>query len=102
MIHGNFGGRGTEFTTLSRPFVFKHRLVSAPPLIICGWKLKIHGVTEVLEHSFIANPESEQIWLAAVKLEAENGEFGVASELLIRARTRLTPTRLVSISLSNS
>jgi pre-mRNA-processing factor 6 len=31
---------------------------------------------EVLERAFIANPESEQIWLAAVKLEAENGELG--------------------------
>jgi len=42
---------------------------------------------EVLEKAFVANPESEQIWLAAVKLEAENGELGVARELLIRART---------------
>ncbi|PPQ92100.1 hypothetical protein CVT25_008294, partial [Psilocybe cyanescens] len=42
---------------------------------------------EVLERAFVVNPESEQIWLAAVKLEAENGEFGVARELLIRART---------------
>jgi len=25
-------------------------------------------VPEVLERSFVANPESEQIWLAAVKL----------------------------------
>ena len=62
----------------------------------------VPAAREVLERSFVANPESEQIWLAAVKLEAENGEFGVESELLIRARTRLTPTRLVSISLSNS
>ncbi|KAF4618007.1 hypothetical protein D9613_012849 [Agrocybe pediades] len=42
---------------------------------------------QVLERTFVANPENEQIWLAAVKLEAENGEFGVARELLIRART---------------
>jgi len=31
--------------------------------------------------------ESEQIWLAAVKLEAENGELGVACKLLVRAQT---------------
>jgi len=31
--------------------------------------------------------ESEQIWLAAVKLKAENGELGVAHELLVRAWT---------------
>jgi len=42
---------------------------------------------QVLERAFVANPESEQIWLAAVKLEAENGELKVARELLIRART---------------
>lgn len=47
----------------------------------------VPAAREVLEKAFIANPESEQIWLAAVKLEAENGELGVARELLIRART---------------
>jgi len=47
----------------------------------------VPAAREVLEQAFIANPESEQIWLAAVKLEAENGELGVARELLIRART---------------
>ena len=41
----------------------------------------------MLERAFIANPESEQIWLAAVKLEAENGELGAGRELPIRART---------------
>jgi len=44
-------------------------------------------VSEVLEHSFVANPESEQIWLAAVKLEAKNGEFGGARKFSIHART---------------
>ena len=47
----------------------------------------VPAAREVLERAFIANPESEQIWLAAVKLEAENGELDVARELLIRART---------------
>ena len=42
---------------------------------------------EVLEKAFVANPESEQVWLAAVKLEAENGELVAARELLVRART---------------
>ncbi|KAF9486850.1 TPR-like protein [Pleurotus eryngii] len=37
--------------------------------------------------AFGANPESEQIWLAAVKLEAENSEPGAARELLTRARS---------------
>lgn len=47
----------------------------------------VPAAREVLERAFVANPESEQIWLAAVKLEAENGELGVARELLVRART---------------
>ena len=34
----------------------------------------VPAACEVLERAFVANPESEQIWLAAVKLEAENGE----------------------------
>ena len=51
---------------------------------------------EVLEKAFVANPESEQIWLAAVKLEAENGELGVARELLVRART-VADTQRVSL-----
>ena len=46
----------------------------------------VPGAREILERAFIANPESEQIWLAAVKLEAENGEHVVARELLARAR----------------
>jgi pre-mRNA-processing factor 6 len=46
----------------------------------------VPGAREILERAFVANPESEQIWLAAVKLEAENGEYDVARELLARAR----------------
>ena len=34
----------------------------------------VPGARDVLEQAFLANPESESIWLAAVKLEAENGE----------------------------
>ncbi|KAF9222809.1 hypothetical protein BS17DRAFT_796304 [Gyrodon lividus] len=37
--------------------------------------------------AFVANPEREHIPLAALKLEAENGELGVARDLLVRART---------------
>jgi pre-mRNA-processing factor 6 len=56
----------------------------------------VPGAREVLERAFVANPESEQIWLAAVKLEAENGELGVARELLVRART-VADTERVSV-----
>ena len=56
----------------------------------------VPAAREVLEKAFVANPESEQIWLAAVKLEAENGELGVARELLVRART-VADTQRVSV-----
>ena len=46
----------------------------------------VPAAREVLEKAFLANPESEAIWLAAVKLEAENGQFEVARALLTRAR----------------
>lgn len=36
----------------------------------------------------MANPNSEQIWLAAVKLEAENGEHERAEKLLSNARVK--------------
>ncbi|KAF8483096.1 hypothetical protein F5888DRAFT_1812628 [Russula emetica] len=47
----------------------------------------VRAAREVPERAFVRNLESEQIWLAAVKLEAENGELAVARELLVRART---------------
>ena len=37
---------------------------------------------------FQANPNSEDIWLAAVKLESENNEFERARKLLTRARDK--------------
>jgi pre-mRNA-processing factor 6 len=59
----------------------------------------VPAAREVLEKAFIANPESEHIWLAAVKLEAENGELGVARELLVRARTVADTERVSASSL---
>ncbi|KAF8503248.1 hypothetical protein F5888DRAFT_1799581 [Russula emetica] len=44
-------------------------------------------VRAALERAFVRNSESEQIWLPAVKLEAENRELAVARELLVHART---------------
>lgn len=56
----------------------------------------VPGARDVLEQAFLANPESESIWLAAVKLEAENGEWDVARQLLERAR-RVADTERVSL-----
>jgi pre-mRNA-processing factor 6 len=47
----------------------------------------VPAARDVLAKAFDANPESEQIWLAAVKIEAENKEYQAARDLLVRART---------------
>jgi pre-mRNA-processing factor 6 len=56
----------------------------------------VRAAREVLERAFVRNSESEQIWLAAVKLEAENGELAVARELLVRARTVADTERVIT------
>lgn len=45
--------------------------------------------------SLQANPNSEEIWLAAVKLESENNEYERARRLLAKARSS-APTARVS------
>lgn len=45
--------------------------------------------------AFQANPNSEEIWLAAVKLESENNEYERARRLLAKARSS-APTARVS------
>jgi pre-mRNA-processing factor 6 len=45
----------------------------------------VPGARLVLHQAFDANLESEQIWLAAVKLEVENDEILAAREILNRA-----------------
>lgn len=47
----------------------------------------VPGAREILANAFQANPESEQVWLAAAKLEAENGALDRAKELLAKARS---------------
>jgi hypothetical protein len=46
----------------------------------------VPAAREILERAFGANMQSEKIWLAAVKLEAANGEYTIARKLLSRAR----------------
>lgn len=43
----------------------------------------------ILALAFQANPNSEEIWLAAVKLESENNEYERARRLLAKARGAL-------------
>lgn len=58
----------------------------------------VPGARAILKRAFDANPESEGIWLAAIKLEAENGEITAARQLMERART-VAATERVSLSL---
>ncbi|CAH7689019.1 PRP1 splicing factor, N-terminal-domain-containing protein [Phakopsora pachyrhizi] len=46
----------------------------------------VDGARKILGDAFEANPESEQVWLAAVKLESENGQIEAAKQLMKRAR----------------
>ena len=46
----------------------------------------VPAARSILIEAFKANPMSEQIWLAACKLEAENGELEAARALMSRAR----------------
>ena len=47
-----------------------------------------------------ANPNSEEIWLAAIKLESENNEFTRARRLLARARENAPTSRSGILSLT--
>ena len=45
--------------------------------------------------AFQANPNSEEIWLAAVKLESENSEYERARRLLAKARASAPTPRVM-------
>lgn len=54
----------------------------------------IGAARAILEAAFRSNPNSEQIWLAAVKLESENQEYERARKLLARACTNAPTARV--------
>lgn len=54
----------------------------------------IPSAKKILEAAFAANPNSEQVWLAAIKLEVETGEFERARVLLKSARTQADTERV--------
>ena len=49
-----------------------------------GWSRTLVVLAQVLSDAFAANPDSEEIWLAAVKLEKENREPERARLLLTK------------------
>lgn len=56
----------------------------------------VAGARSILARAFSSNPESEGIWLAAIKLEAENGQIDRARTLMERARTEASTDRVRS------
>jgi len=54
------------------------------------WNLEddVDGARKLLQRAQEANPGQEKIWLAAVKLEAENNRFDEARQLLQKAREK--------------
>ena len=59
----------------------------------------VPAARSILALAFQANPNSEEIWLAAIKLESENNEYERARRLLARARAS-APTARVREGLS--
>ncbi|WAR16561.1 PRP6-like protein [Mya arenaria] len=54
----------------------------------------VPAARSILALAFQANPNSEEIWLAAVKLESENNEFERARRLLQKARASAPTARV--------
>lgn len=54
----------------------------------------IQQARQILASAFSSNPNSEEIWLAAVKLESENNEFERAAKLLENARQKAGTARV--------
>jgi pre-mRNA-processing factor 6 len=54
----------------------------------------VPAARSILSLAFKANPNSEEIWLAAVKLESENQEYARARKLLARARESAPTSRV--------
>lgn len=54
----------------------------------------VPAARSILSLAFQANPNSEEIWLAAVKLESENNEDERARQLLARARSNASTARV--------
>ena len=61
-------------------------LLSRAAWLIAGWSA---SELDVALQAFKANPDSEEIWLAAFKLEFENGEVVRARGLLTKVTVSL-------------
>ena len=62
----------------------------------------VPAARSILALAFQANPNSEEIWLAAVKLESENNEFERSRRLLQKARASAPTARVIYHVLNNT
>jgi hypothetical protein len=62
--------------------------VPADMCLVCSvpWSGDVPGARAILAEAFAANPDSEDVWLAAFKLEFENDEPQRARALLAKVR----------------
>lgn len=63
--------------------------------MLCLDQGDVPAARSILALAFQANPNSEEIWLAAVKLESENGEYERARLLLEKARASAGTARVM-------
>ena len=61
----------------------------------------VAAARDILSQAFKASPNSEEIWLAAMKLESENCEYDRARKLLYKARMRAPTARVCEHSCFN-
>lgn len=62
---------------------------------VCVFQGDVPAARGILSLAFQANPNSEEIWLAAVKLESENSEYERARRLLAKARASAPTPRVM-------
>ena len=100
--NGSANGGNLRVTTLGND---PHRFClflcgQAEVLWLMGAKSKwmagdVPNARSILSLAFEANPNSEEIWLAAVKLESENSEYERARKLLAKARNSAPTPRVL-------
>lgn len=96
-LEKNFGTNENVSVILNQAVQFCPKDV--PLFLLFGkhkWRTEndINGAREILLKAFASNPENEQIWLAAVKLEAETKEYDAARKLLRMAQKKCSTPKV--------
>lgn len=97
MFEKKYGSSDAFIEVLKKAVV--HRSEVEEFWLMCAkeiWVTKndVDGARSILLEAASANPDSDNIWLAAVKLEFESGEYDKARELLEKARVNANAARV--------